>query len=125
MPPSHLYGRRDGYEPLYGCRDPQSLTQRSGALSFMSYYVYIIQSQIDGTFYKGSTENPLNRLEQHNLGHTLSTRLKRPWKLVYIEQLPTKTEMLIREKKLKRGNKEYFEKLMKGDKNILDSFIKK
>ncbi|MBS1729314.1 MAG: GIY-YIG nuclease family protein [Bacteroidetes bacterium] len=115
MPPCHLYGRRD----------PQSLTQKSGALSFMPYYVYIIQSQIDSTFYKGSTENPLNRLEQHNLGHTLSTRLKRPWKLVYIEQLPTKTEMLIREKKLKRGNKEYFEKLMKGDKNILDGFIKK
>ncbi len=90
----------------------------------MPYFVYIIQSQLDFTFYKGSSENPLERLEQHNMGQTPSTKFKRPWKLLYIEQLPTKREMLIREKKLKRGNKDYFQKLINGNKNILNHFIK-
>jgi len=65
----------------------------------------------------------VKRLEQHNLGFTLSTRLKRPWKMVYIEELPSKSEMLVREKKLKRGNKDYFQKLINGDKNILQQFF--
>jgi len=89
----------------------------------MAYYVYILQSELDGTFYKGSSENPVKRLEQHNLGFTPSTRLKRPWKMVYIEELSAKSEMLIREKKLKRGNKDYFQKLINGDKNILQQFF--
>ena len=89
----------------------------------MAYYVYILQSEIDGTYYKDSTENPVKRLEQHNLGFTPSTRFKRPWKMVYIEELPSKSEMLIREKKLKRGNKDYFQKLINGNKNIVQQFL--
>ena len=85
----------------------------------MAYYVFILQSDVDGTYYKGSTENPVKRLEQHNQGFTVSTRFKRPWKMVYVEELPSKSEMLIREKKLKRGNKDYFQKLINGNKNIV------
>ncbi len=85
----------------------------------MSYYVYILQSEKDGTFYKGSTENPLKRLEQHNLGFSIYTKTKRPWILVYIEQMESKPAMLKREKKLKRGNKEYYLKLIHGIKIVL------
>ncbi len=85
----------------------------------MPFYVYIIQSETDGTFYKGSSENPLQRLQQHNDGLSQYTSAKRPWKLVFVEEMPSKKEMLIREKKLKRGNAEYFAKLISGDKNIL------
>ena len=84
----------------------------------MSWYVYIIQSE-DGTFYKGSSEDPFKRLLDHNAGLSSYTSSKIPWKLVYVEQLPTKKEMLIREKKLKRGNAGYFSQLINGDKNIL------
>ncbi len=43
--------------------------------------------------------------------------------MVYIEEMPSKSEMLIREKKLKRGNKDYFQKLINGNKNILHRFF--
>ncbi len=88
----------------------------------MAYYVYIIQSQIDATFYKGSSDNPLRRLQEHNNGLSKYTSTKLPWKLIYVEELSTKREMLIREKKLKRGNAEYFQKLIQGDKNIIYLF---
>ena len=89
----------------------------------MSFYVYLIQSELDGTFYKGSSENPLQRLQQHNAGLSHYTSTKRPWKLVFIEEMPSKKEMLIREKKLKRGNAAYFAKLINGASNILDQFL--
>jgi putative endonuclease len=36
----------------------------------MSYFVYILQTQKDNTYYKGFTENPLHRLAQHNNGES-------------------------------------------------------
>ena len=35
---------------------------KSGALLFMAFYVYILHSEFDGRFYKGFSENPLERL---------------------------------------------------------------
>ncbi|HRN73408.1 MAG TPA: GIY-YIG nuclease family protein, partial [Ginsengibacter sp.] len=80
-------------------------------------------SEVDGTYYKGSTEDPVSRLQDHNSGRSTYTSGKRPWVMVYLEEMPDKREMLIREKKLKRGNKEYFEKLISGDKNIVSQFF--
>ncbi|MCA6498232.1 MAG: GIY-YIG nuclease family protein, partial [Chitinophagaceae bacterium] len=31
----------------------------------MAHYVYIIESVQDGTFYKGYSQDPLKRLQQH------------------------------------------------------------
>ncbi|MBW7840695.1 MAG: GIY-YIG nuclease family protein [Chitinophagaceae bacterium] len=89
----------------------------------MGYYVYILRSEVDGTYYKGSTEDPVSRLQDHNDGRSFYTSGKRPWQMVYLEQMPDKREMLIREKKLKRGNKEYFEELISGEKNIVSQFF--
>jgi putative endonuclease len=86
----------------------------------MPFYFYLIQSETEGTFYKGSSENPLQRLQQHTDGLSQYTSAKRPWKLVFVEELPFKKEMLIREKKLKHRNVVYFAKLIGGDKNILE-----
>lgn len=69
---------------------------------FMPCYVYIIQSQVDNSYYKGFTENLATRLLQHNNGDSQYTSAKLPWKLVYVEELPTKREALIREKVLKK-----------------------
>jgi len=68
----------------------------------MDYYLYIIQSQKDNSFYIGSTADPVKRLEKHNLPHKGYTGRKQPWQLVYIEAFTTKTEALIREKYLKK-----------------------
>ncbi|MBK7958485.1 MAG: GIY-YIG nuclease family protein [Bacteroidetes bacterium] len=68
----------------------------------MNFYVYIIQSERDGTFYKGYTEYPALRIEQHNLGECTYTSNKTPWKLVALLQFESKREALIKEKKLKK-----------------------
>ena len=82
----------------------------------MPYFVYIIQSEVDKTFYKGYTENIINRLEQHNRGESQYTSTKIPWRLVYLEELPTKKDALIREKQIKRFNSDYLKKLIESYK---------
>ena len=73
-------------------------------------------------YYKGYTENPAKRLIQHNDGETKSTRNGVPWKLVYIEELETKREALVREKNLKKATRMRIEALIKHPKNIVDRF---
>ena len=42
----------------------------------MAYLVYIIQSEVDNTYYKGFTENPENRTWEHNNGKSRYTSKK-------------------------------------------------
>ena len=85
------------------------------------YYVYILESLLDGDFYKGITENYLKRIEQHNNGECQFTRTKLPWKLIFVQEFLSKKEALIQEKKLKRCNKEYLRWLINQPINILDN----
>lgn len=88
----------------------------------MAYYVYIIQSFKDNSFYKGFTENPLRRLSQHNNRESKYTSMKTPWKLVYVEELSSKKEALIREKNLKKATNERLKALINHTKNIVAQF---
>jgi predicted GIY-YIG superfamily endonuclease len=45
-----------------------------------------------------------------------------PWKLVYVEELKTKTEALIREKNLKKADKERILAIISHPKNIVGRF---
>jgi putative endonuclease len=83
------------------------------------FYVYIIESLVDGDFYKGYASDYLKRLEQHNKGESQFTKSKCPWKLVFVQSFETKREALIQEKKLKRCNKEYLKWLIDQPFNIL------
>lgn len=67
------------------------------------YFVYVIQSDVDGRFYKGLTKDIENRVEEHNTGKTKSTRPYKPWKLVYLEKYKTREEARKRELFLKSG----------------------
>ncbi|MBP7807357.1 GIY-YIG nuclease family protein, partial [Candidatus Saccharibacteria bacterium] len=49
------------------------------------HYVYLLQSQKDGTFYVGSTGDLKRRFYQHNQSQSTATKAKVPWKLVYYE----------------------------------------
>ena|SRR3990172_10096892 len=69
----------------------------------VEYFVYIIQSQKDGSFYKGLTNNLSNRIRQHNAGNNLSTKSKRPYKLIYFERYNNRIEARKREKYWKSG----------------------
>ncbi|GAB4291264.1 MAG: hypothetical protein Kow0068_16570 [Marinilabiliales bacterium] len=52
----------------------------------MDFYVYIIESELDGTFYKGYSSDCFRRLKQHNNGECNYTKKKIPWNLIYIEK---------------------------------------
>ncbi len=66
------------------------------------FSVYIIESQLDGTFYIGYSKNIEKRLEGHNRGQSKFTKSKGPWKLVYSESFENKADALRRERFLKR-----------------------
>lgn len=83
------------------------------------YYVYIIESLVDGDFYKGFTENYSKRLEEHNNGKSKFTKTKLPWKLVYVSLFPSKSEALKEEKRLKKCNKVYLRWLINQPQNLI------
>ena len=79
------------------------------------FYLYILQSYQSGTFYIGHTGNLEKRIKWHNAGYSLSTKAKRPWKLVYQEIYQTKSEAQKREYELKRKkSRKYIEFIIRG-----------
>lgn len=74
----------------------------------MTCYCYILECA-DGTFYTGWTTDPDRRVSQHNKGIGAKyTSTRCPVKLVYVEQLSTRTDAMKRElaiKKMKRAQK--------------------
>ena len=48
-------------------------------------YVYVLRSDKDKKLYIGCTENLKIRFEEHNRGKVISTRQRRPLRLVYYE----------------------------------------
>ena len=81
------------------------------------YFVYIIYSSLGDCYYKGFSENPENRLLQHNNQESRYTSKCNDWKLVYLEIFNTKRDALIREKGLKKYSKAQVLELIKSSKN--------
>ena len=78
------------------------------------YFVYLIQSDIDNSFYVGYSQDTQKRLLAHNNGESTYTRRKMPWKLVYTEEYISKSEALKREIFLKaQRNTEFYKRLIK------------
>ena len=65
------------------------------------YYTYVLQSEKDGNFYVGCTEDLKQRFEQHQKGLVDSTRERRPLKLIYYEACTNSKDATNREKHLK------------------------
>jgi putative endonuclease len=63
--------------------------------------VYVIESLIDQTLYRGIAKNANTRLYEHNSGKNRFTKGHRPWKLIYTEQCPDWKLARNREKYLK------------------------
>ncbi len=81
--------------------------------SSMAYYVYILRSHKDGTYYVGSTGDLHDRLERHNQGRSKYTKAKRPWTLEYSEEYPDRSAALRREREIKARKKvDFIEKLV-------------
>lgn len=68
------------------------------------YFVYILESQRDTSFYVGSTENVKKRLADHNAGKARYSDSKRPYILKWFCAFPNKAQALTFEKYLKQGS---------------------
>jgi putative endonuclease len=73
----------------------------------MPFWVYILQSETTGKLYTGQTSDLGKRLREHNeeeIGRRRFTRKQSgPWRLLYFEEMPTRSEAMRRETHLKTG----------------------
>ena len=81
--------------------DSHRVRSRSAPPFFMLYFIYVLKSETTDSSYVGYTSNLEKRLVEHNNGKSLSTRRKRPWRLVYKEEYSTRSEAASRERYFK------------------------
>ena len=76
------------------------------------YFVYVLWSASAHRFYIGISENPEQRLEQHNQGMTRWSARHRPWILAHVEQFGDYKAARLRENELKgqKGGRGFFAK---------------
>ncbi len=67
----------------------------------MSFFLYILQSQVDQSLYIGQTNNLADRISRHNMGRSKYTKAKLPWSLLYYETFETRSAAVKRERYLK------------------------
>lgn len=65
------------------------------------FYVYVLLSEKDKNFYTGCTSNLKKRMEEHNNDLVMSTKNRKPLKLIYYEACLDKRDAFLREKYLK------------------------
>ena len=65
------------------------------------FFVYFLKSEKDKKLYIGSTNDLRKRFKEHNSGFVESTKLRRPFKLVYFEAYASEKEARHREHNLK------------------------
>lgn len=88
---------------------PKAMRQRT----FYMYFVYILKSINKNWYYTGHTHDLENRIVEHNTGRSRSTKVNRPYMLVYKEEYNTKSEAFKREQEIKRyKHGEAFKKLI-------------
>jgi len=66
-----------------------------------SYFVYILLCN-DGSYYTGYSNNPANRFLSHMKGHGARyTRMHKPRRIIYLQELATRSEAMKREQQIK------------------------
>jgi putative endonuclease len=70
----------------------------------VSWFVYIIRSETNDKLYTGITTDPVRRLREHNgsLRGAKSTRIGRPWRMVFTEPQEGRVPAMKRELAIKR-----------------------
>jgi len=78
------------------------------------FYTYVLKSEKDQKWYTGYTPDLRKRLKKHNEGKVLSTKGRRPFKLIYYEACLNEEDARAREKYLKSGmGKRYLKNRLK------------
>jgi putative endonuclease len=79
------------------------------------FFVYILQSMKDFSFYIGQCDDLDRRMSKHFDGLSKYTASKGPWRLVYFEMISSRGEALKREKEIKsKKSRRYIEVLIAG-----------
>jgi putative endonuclease len=80
------------------------------------FVVYILYSEKFNKNYTGYTSNLIERFKSHNILETKGYTLKfRPWMVIHVEFLTSKSEAMKREKYLKTGiGREFIKKLIEN-----------
>ena len=74
-------------------------------------YVYILQSELDGSkHYVGLSNDPVRRLQEHNGGKSIHTNKHRPWKLAVSVAFADAAKATAFEQYLKTGSGRAFAK---------------
>ena len=76
------------------------------------WYVYILQSELNGSFYKGHTNDIAFRLKEHNNGEEPYTSKFVPWKLRWCCSKPSKKMAYQLELKLKNLSRKKIEEFI-------------
>ncbi|OGZ97334.1 MAG: excinuclease ABC subunit C [Candidatus Sungbacteria bacterium RIFCSPLOWO2_02_FULL_54_10] len=71
------------------------------------FYVYVLRSEKNGSHYIGFAVDLRERFQKHSKGLVRSTKNLLPISLIYYEAYRSKTDALIREKRLKHFAKGY------------------
>ncbi len=80
-------------------------------------FVYVLCSEKDGKLYIGLTNDLTRRLEEHNTGRVLSTKGRRPMKILRVEEYYDRKQAAEREKFLKTGQgRELLKKIIEAPK---------
>jgi len=80
-----------------------------------AYFVYLLLCE-DGSYYTGSTNNLESRLRKHKTGYGARyTRMRRPKKLVHVEEFKTRRAAMKRERKIKKLTHDQKHSLATGD----------
>ncbi|HEX19804.1 MAG TPA: GIY-YIG nuclease family protein [Acidiferrobacteraceae bacterium] len=82
----------------------------------MAFWVYILRCA-DGSYYTGHTDNLEKRISEHTTGAIAScyTFRRRPLKLVFSQDFPTREEALASEQQIKGWSRKKKEAMMRGD----------
>ncbi len=65
------------------------------------FYVYLLKSNKDKDLYIGFTTNLERRVKEHNNGMVPSTKLRKPFELIYLEGYKSEKDARRREENLK------------------------
>ena len=89
------------------------------------YYVYILQSMEDFSFYTGQCEDLDSRMSKHFDGFNKYTASKGPLRLVYFEQYNIRTEAIKREKEIKnKKSRKYLLEIIESRQSFLRICLK-
>jgi putative endonuclease len=88
-------------ESVYTSKGYRGFESLSLRMKKEKFFVYILQSMKDFSFYIGQTDDLDKRMSRHFDGMSKYTASKRPWRLVYFELYNSRSEAIMRERQLK------------------------